>query len=177
MPIAPAQLESAWLGRVLFEPDPTATVEDVPSSSYNLTPSVAIGDVETNEADGSRGAVVSLNAQIEFVRTDETEGPTPFTLDITIHGWFRWAADTLPPTDELARGWLEYNGMYLLWPYLRAYTATITGLSGFPALTIVTMNVPKAPVIPSDEPEAETPANQSEQEGAEPSPAPPQAEG
>jgi hypothetical protein len=41
--------------------------------------------------------------------------------------------------------------MYLLWPYLRTYTATLTGLSIFPRLTIYTMNVPKPPVIPAPE--------------------------
>jgi preprotein translocase subunit SecB len=176
VPIAPAQLEYVWLGRVVFEPDPDATFEDVPKSAYNLTPGIAIGDIETNEEDGSRGAVVSLNAHIDFVRTDDTDGPTPFTLDITVHGVFRWAAGALPPTDELARGWLEYNGMYLLWPYLRAHTATLTGLSGFPALTIVTMNVPKPPVIPSDEAEVETAANRNEARDTEASPAPPPAD-
>ena len=148
MAIAPAQLGYAWLGRVVFEPDPEAMVEDVPNASYNITPDVEIGEVLTDEGDGSRAAVVSLSAEIDFTRNDGTDGPTPFTLGITVHGVFRWAVDSLPPSDELARGWLEYNGMYLLWPYLRAYTATITGLSVFPALTIFTMNVPKPPVIP-----------------------------
>jgi hypothetical protein len=64
---------------------------------------------------------------------------------------------------------LEYNGMYLLWPYVRAYTATLTGLSGFPTPTIVTMNVPKPPVIPSEHAEGEQECNEA-------SPAPPRAE-
>jgi preprotein translocase subunit SecB len=123
-----------------------ATREDAPHTEYVVETDVAIGDLGRSE-DGLVAAV-TLSAAISFSRTDGAEGPLPFSLEPDVHGVFRWPPDDLPPSDDLAEAWLEYNGMYLLWPYLRSYIATITGFSHLPALTIYTMNVPKPPVIP-----------------------------
>lgn len=72
-------------------------------------------------------------------------------MEIAVHGVFGWDASAQPPSDDLAKGWLEYNGMYLLWPYLRSYVSLISGLSHVSELTIFTMNVPLPPVIPPSE--------------------------
>lgn len=46
--------------------------------------------------------------------------------------------------------------MYLMWPYLRGYIATLTSMSALPQLTIYTMNVPEPPVLDSDTGSSET---------------------
>lgn len=150
MAIQPAQLEQAWLGNVDFDPVPEFDPADAGKTSYLVEPNVGISEIDT-DPDGGQVAVVTLTAKIVFSRAEGEPGPVPFEMELDVHGLFRWKANALPPRPELAHGWLEYNGMYLLWPYLRAYVNTITGLSHLPGLTIYTMNVPKPPVIPPPE--------------------------
>jgi preprotein translocase subunit SecB len=173
LPIAPAQLEGAWLGRVLFEPNPLATGEDAPHNEYFVHPEVNIEDPQRDE-DGSLAAVLTLTATVSFSRTDGAEGPLPFLLELDVHGVFRWSASQAPQSDDLARGWLDYNGMYLLWPYLRSYVTVITGFSHLPALTLYTMNVPNPPVIPDEQAHSAEDAG-AEQETTTPGQVPPPA--
>jgi hypothetical protein len=144
--IPPAQLESVHLGRLEFAPDPSFPVEELARVTYEVAPGVGIGELRSNE----RGleSDLTLRASIAFSRVEEDEGPLPFEMTIELHGSFVWVSDALPPDEDIARAWLDYNGMYLMWPYLRSYVAAITGMSHLPALTIYTMNVPKPPVIP-----------------------------
>lgn len=148
MPIEPAQLEDVWLQRVRFEANPSYDGVGL-GVTYSVEPEVDLGELVTNDEDGSVSAVVRLRAAVKFSRAEEDPGELPFEMEIEIHGRFRWEA---PPTRiVLASAWLEYNGMYLLWPYLRSHIATVTGMSELPTLTIYTMNVPKPPVIPAEE--------------------------
>jgi len=130
---------------------------------------VGFTDFERTELDVRAG--VQVTARIRFVEpgarvereedapesTDggEAEPLGPFDLALDVHGIFVWNQEMFPPDEALAKGWLEYNGMYLLWPYLRSYVTMITAATHFPALTIYTMNVPQPPVIPPKDVEAE----------------------
>jgi hypothetical protein len=129
--------------------------------NYEVIPAVTISEFD-RDTEGLTAAI-RLNAVVEFAHpadesaeeSDQTgPGPVPFEIELALHGTFSWDSAEMPD-DDLARGWLEYNGMYLMWPYLRSYVAIITGMSHLPSLTIYTMNVPKPPVITSAEPDAE----------------------
>ena len=146
MPIQPGQLEAVTVSRLLFGVDSAFDDEDKELLTYEVVPAVEIGDLEYQE-DGALQANVALTAKIEFSRAEP--GPVPFNLEIKLDGCFCWDTKDVP-TEPLARGWLEYNGMYLMWPFLRAYVSTITAFSKHPKLMIYTMNVPKPPVIKSE---------------------------
>lgn len=152
MPIHPAQLVVTALGAVRFEPDEEFPVEDIGNVSYTVEPGVELGDLQHQE-DGRVTAGMKVHVSVVFTRLDESEGPTPFELELDVHGMFQWTAETFPADERLARGWLQYNGMYLLWPYVRSYITGLTAQSWFPALMIGTMNVPTPPEIPADEEE------------------------
>jgi preprotein translocase subunit SecB len=66
------------------------------------------------------------------------------SLSVRVGGVFSWQAATKPDR-RLAELWLEYNGMYLLWPYARSYIAAISGMSNVPPLTLYTMSLPNPP--------------------------------
>jgi hypothetical protein len=96
--------------------------------------------------------VLALTADVEWMHELEPF-ENPFDLSITVAGYFTWDPGRFPSEDREA--WLDYNGTYLLWPYLRAYTAMITGASSLPALTVYTMVVPEPPGIPEAAPESD----------------------
>lgn len=153
MPIAPAQLQQVVLSLARFEInrefDPELHAEGL---NYEVHPTVGISELERSD-DGLRGWV-QLDAKIVFTRPGAEEAaqplPTPFDLEVRLLGFFGWSAADMPG-DDLGKGWLEYNGMYLMWPYMRAYIATLTSMSALPQLTIYTMNVPTPPVLDSDD--------------------------
>ena len=151
MPIHPAQLTGTSLGRLVFEPNSEFDVEHISSTSYTVEPRVEISPLQHSE--DAVSAVVTVHATVVFTRLDETDAPLPFELELDVHGVFRWSAETFPADEKLAIGWLQYNGMYLLWPYVRSHITTVTALSWLPPLIIGTMNVPTPPVISAgDEP-------------------------
>jgi preprotein translocase subunit SecB len=150
MPIQPAQLQDVWVERIRFEEDATFDRADTANVSYFVEPKVEIGELRDGD-DGSLSSAVRLSAEVRFARDDEIEGALPFELDISVVGSFEWSGETKPADAKLAPAWLDYNAMYLLWPYLRAHIATVTSASRLPTLTIYTMNVPNPPVIPSED--------------------------
>jgi preprotein translocase subunit SecB len=101
-------------------------------------------------------AFLRVGIEVDWSRTDEAEGPYPFELNA--EGMFQWSAASAPKTERMARLWLEHNGIYLLWPYLRTYVATITGMSDLRPLTIYTMRVPDRPKLEGDDDETPKPA-------------------
>jgi preprotein translocase subunit SecB len=150
MALPPAQLEDTWVARLAFDENREFDRADSQNTSYAVEPRVEIGEL-IKQNDGAIEATVRLGANVVFSREDDQEGPLPFGLAIEICGLFRWEPDVIPPEDHLASAWLEYNGMYLLWPYLRSHIAAVTAMSRLPTLTIYTMNTPKPPVIPQPE--------------------------
>jgi preprotein translocase subunit SecB len=146
MPAEPAQLEWVWLSRVNFNVNPEFERNDIGKTTYYVEPDTDVALLNAEES-GARSAVVTLSATIEWER--EGDGPLPFEMQIDVGGHFRW--NERAPDEQLARLWLDYNGMYLLWPYLRSYITTITAMAPVPPLTIYTMNVPEPPDVESDE--------------------------
>jgi preprotein translocase subunit SecB len=97
--------------------------------------------------DGRRWATLRLDLEFDWV--DEDGQPLrPFDLRVVIRGGFSWSDG--PTEERLARKWLEYNGMYLLWPYARSFIATVTSQSRLPALTLYTLDVPQPPELDDD---------------------------
>jgi preprotein translocase subunit SecB len=98
-------------------------------------------------------AFLKVGIEVDWSRTDEAEGLYPFELNAEVTGMFQWSPASAPKTERMARLWLDYNGIYLLWAYLRTHVATITGMSDLPPLTIYTMRVPDRPQLDEDDDE------------------------
>jgi len=88
-------------------------------------------------------AQLELDVKVEWRHVSDEPFTAPFDLELTVSGLFEW--DHTTHARDLVDAWLEWNGVYLLWPYLRSYVAQITGASSLPPLTIYTMKVPQAP--------------------------------
>lgn len=167
MALAPAQLENVWVNEVRFRADPNFERDDAPKTSYVVDAETDMGELVT-EDDGEMWAFVTVDAKIEWTRTDDPEAPLPFEIEVQIQGMFSWAPEMRPDSDRIASLWLDYNALYLMWPYLRNYINTITAMSRLPPLTIYTMSVPKPPRF--DEPEdAEQVEKSSDAATADPS--------
>lgn len=156
---APAQLERAWLASIAFEENFGFSLEERHKVSYELDARTEIETLFADEEDPPvTWAIVRVDVDLEWHRAEgrepDQEGgedeEAPFTLSASVRGAFTWAPDR-PPEERFARAWLDYNAMYLLWPYLRGYISTVTGFSTFPPLTIYTMQVPEPPDLESEE--------------------------
>lgn len=148
-PLAVGQLQHAWLRNVAFQENARFDFQ-----TARLTYHVELADLQIDfRADddaadrGSDWAVLHVPATVEWqIAEGEIEAPeieAPFELSLTVAGLFTW--EPAPPKRESQQRWLDYNGVYLLWPYLRSYVAMITGASSLPPLTIYTRRVPELP--------------------------------
>jgi preprotein translocase subunit SecB len=130
-----AQLEAVWLARIEFRENPGFDPErDQDRVRYAVGRETRIDHSESGEA-----SLMTLMARIDWSHVDE--GEIPFDLEVDLQGLFAWSS---PIDDEdFAAAWLEFNGVYLLWPYLRSHVALITTASSLPPLTIPTLRVPR----------------------------------
>jgi hypothetical protein len=149
-----AQLEEVWLGAVAFRENPSFDMSIHGGIEYFVNESTEIEFTLTEEGEVPQ-ALLRLGAEIEWrgypaEDGDELKPPDeiPFDLSLTIVG--RFSLSKLDRDEEFLRAWLEYNGVYLLWPYLRQHVAQITGAGSLPTLTIYTMRVPRPPAGPDD---------------------------
>ena len=144
MKLAAAQLEAAWLAAINFRVR-TYDRAALSDASYRLGHDSVVetvgGDVDTG-----MWAVFGLNVVVRWVDADGEDAEGPFDLDMKVGGRFVWPA-SISPDEQFCRLWLEYNGMYLLWPYVRSYISSVTGLSGLPSLMIYTLRVPDPPAL------------------------------
>jgi preprotein translocase subunit SecB len=144
--LAAGQLSNCWLSRLAFVENESVNVEgNAATYSVAYTHEIEIDEVAPEDGEQS-WALLRLNAEIEWRHPEEAEFERPFELSLTINGVFSW--DPGVANRELVEAWLEWNGVYLLWPYLRSYITMITAASGLPALTIYTMRVPDPPPSP-----------------------------
>ena len=153
----PAQLTSAFLSEVRLRTDPEFAWPDASRWNYAIVPEVEIED-PTEAEDGGLEATVHVNVRIDWSEDeegdegdegDEAEEP-PFDLHLQVTGYFTWTPRMRPDEDQTARLWLEYNGQWLLWPYVRNYIAMLTGMTNVPPLTIETLRVPDPPDLGQD---------------------------
>ncbi len=142
MALAPAQLESIWVNEIRFRVDPDFDRADATKTSYVVDAETDVGELFI-EDDGEMSAFVKVDATVEWTREDD--GPLPFEVHVEIEGMFSWAPEMRPDNDRIASLWLDYNALYLMWPYLRSYINAVTAMSSLPPLTIYTMSVPKPP--------------------------------
>ena len=139
-PRSAGQLEFAWLQAAEFRVAPGFD-PDGPNVRYHLDyeHEIAIG-----EGESERVAFVNLAVVVRW--TDENDEPTeayPFDLTLHVGGHFNWEPEQYDR--ETFEAWLEWNGVYLLWPYARAYITALTSASLYPPLTIHTLRVPDPP--------------------------------
>lgn len=146
---SPAQIENAWLAAVEFRDCP----ESIGGGPiwFAVDSQFELKELQALEEDNGHRVEVEVTLKVLWF-DDEAEtaeaSDRPFDLSIAVGGEFRF----LPGRDErFIRAWLDYNGEYLLWPYARAYVATITGLGRFPKLTVETLQVPQLPELESEE--------------------------
>ncbi|MGC1851710.1 MAG: hypothetical protein WA687_04640 [Solirubrobacterales bacterium] len=129
------QLEAAWLSDVFFKENLAFDPDDAGACRYSLRRST---DIEQTVHDDTW--VLHLKVEVEWTR-GEDNGELPFELAVQVSGAFSWE---IPPVDpDHTYGWLDFNGPYLLWPYVRSYISMITNVSRLPPLTIYTMTVPR----------------------------------
>jgi hypothetical protein len=164
--LTPAQLEWAWLAAVDLEVNDAFDPADAGRWMYTIDSESQVGAFAESE-DGGMATTLGVTVHINwnFVEPDEASEPDvtaepdestqpedgvqlepPFTLDLRVNGYFTWEPH-MRPEDRIARLWLDYNGRYLLWPYVRNYIAMVTGMTNLPALTIVTERVPDPPAL------------------------------
>jgi hypothetical protein len=148
---SPAQVADAWLAAADFRDRPEWPATR--PTFYQLEQNFQVTDFELREEAevsyySARGA---LTLTVNWFQDEEETieaAEVPFELSLTVAGEFRF---TPGREERFARGWLDYNGEYLLWPYARAYVATITGLGRLAKMTIYTSAIPQAPDFESDE--------------------------
>jgi hypothetical protein len=127
------QLTRAWLDVAELDCNDLFT-GDLSRVTYGVDTTTEVVSTDPNNS------TVSLLVGVNLEHRDG--GEVPFhRLSVRVGGTFVWA-DTAP-SEERIEGWLKFNGMYLLWPYARTYLATLTALSGRPALHIMTIAVPR----------------------------------
>jgi preprotein translocase subunit SecB len=142
-PVANAgQLEAVWLSEVHFKENLAFDPADAKECHYSLSRSDVIEPAQDDMW------ILHLKVEVEWTRQDDAK-ELPFELGLQISGAFAWPT---PPDPDYAHGWLEFNGVYLLWPYLRSHISSITNASRLPALTIFTLTVPRPRAIqPTDQ--------------------------
>jgi preprotein translocase subunit SecB len=123
------QLSAAWLSDVEFRYNADFEFKDGVAYDLDVQPSTSVGP------DGSK-AVVHLTILWEVPEEMER----PFDLQIAVSGHFDWEEGI---DDEYKEGWTQFNGVYLLWPYLRAYVTSITAQSIGEPLVLPTLAVPR----------------------------------
>jgi preprotein translocase subunit SecB len=146
---APAQLGDVWLAHVRFDDAPDFEVGQHPELQYDVVPYLTVEELEFEE-NGSAAATVRLDLEIRWFagESEERAGAVPFEIALGLRAGFTW---TEAPAEELARRWLDFMAMYLLWPYARAHVANITSFSAAPTLTLATLEVPELPELESEE--------------------------
>jgi hypothetical protein len=155
---SPAQIENAWLAAVDFRDHYDYLRPG--TLWFDLEDSFEVRDLNLEDEE-TFVAHTELEVTVRWFDDAELtiEAPEwPFDLTLTVGGDFRFVSAS---EERFARTWLDYNGAYLLWPYARAYVASITSLGRLAHLTLETRRVPNPPDIESDE-DARPAASQAE---------------
>lgn len=136
------QLQSAWLDAVELEINPNFDPETVVRYHLSYEHSVTLAD----DVESVKTGVAAVQLDVNWRDGNDeplTEGAQPFNLRLRVVGLFTWEREQVDR--EIFGAWLEWNGVYLLWPYIRSYVAMLTSMSPRPTLTIYTLRVPDPP--------------------------------
>jgi preprotein translocase subunit SecB len=134
---ARGQLTDVYLVGLEFRRNPDFDFEsDASDAKYHVET-----DTTASVSDDHTFGRTEVTASIHWATVDEQPVEYPFDLHITLVGDFEWRAPDMP-ADEI-ESWLAFNAEHLLWPYLRAYVAQITGMSDLPPLTLYTRTPPR----------------------------------
>lgn len=133
------QLVGVWLKAIDFEEN-----EDFDPERHQVTYSLNVDHETDTELGEGKGSVIEVSLSLEWEAADaEKVSPPPFDLTVVVHGMFEWQE---PRDEDFRRGWTDYNGVYLVWPYIRSFVATVTAFSLLPSFTVPTLAVPRPEV-------------------------------
>lgn len=120
------QFEKYFVNRIDFEINPEFEKESA-TLQFDID-----NKVEVDKENGV--AIVSISCE---VFPNHVENGHPFHLVVDISGLFSFKDKGNATVENL----LCKNGLAILFPYLRATITTITGTTGFPPLTLPTINI------------------------------------
>lgn len=133
------QLATVWLQAISFEEN-----EEFDPDLHEVTYSLDVDHETRLSTDPERlnRTFLEISLSVDWEPTDaEGMSPAPFALKVVAQAFF----DFPPPGDQdQMRAWTDYNGVYLVWPYLRSWVSMVTALSILPAFTLPTLAVPRA---------------------------------
>jgi preprotein translocase subunit SecB len=135
-----AHLRSAQLAAVQF-----ANNDKFDFESHGAAWSLEVDDEEIYVAETSSTARISVTVRWDAV--EDLPFEEPFGLSVAVEGCFDWSEDF---DEDYRRGWTAFNGVYLLWPYLRSYISMITGAAGLPPFYLPTLTVPVSASRPGE---------------------------
>jgi hypothetical protein len=145
--LAAGQLAHCWLEAVEFREHRQLDGDE--RITYNVAHTNKVEFSESADPATPPSATLHLNVTVEWRGADDEPVDPPFDLTMIVAGLFTWNHAAIDR--DLHEAWLEWNGVYLVWPYVRSYIASITGMSSLPALTIYTMRVPDPPPRATDQ--------------------------
>lgn len=132
--IASGQLLHVWLSGVQFTEH-----SDFDLERERVTYSVEEAREVVSDADDAATLRFGVTVRWRDAESgDDRAGP--FALSVEASGHFH-GEEGVDPDDF--RAWVDFNGPYLLWPYVRMYIGTLTSQSRFPPLTIFTLQLPQ----------------------------------
>jgi preprotein translocase subunit SecB len=123
------QLRAAWLSAVAFKYNDELRLNEGLQYDLDIRPETTV------DAAGSKATI-----HLAIVWDGEDESLRPFELEIAVSGYFAWEEEI---ADDYKDGWTQFNGLYLLWPYLRSYVTSITAQSVGEPLILPTLAVPR----------------------------------
>jgi hypothetical protein len=152
---ARGQLIEVFLAEVHFRRNPEFDYDEHAGAASFFVESMTRADVSDERTEGE----TALEASVKWRATDGSDTPIvqPFDINVTVVGRFEWQTPDME-VDEI-RAWLEFNGEFLLWPYLRGYVGQITAQSDLPALHLPTLSLPRPRLGRTDIAEPAAPAD------------------
>ncbi|OLE20517.1 MAG: hypothetical protein AUG50_00375 [Betaproteobacteria bacterium 13_1_20CM_3_63_8] len=100
--------------------------------------------VDTDSEVTPEGSMVRVRLALEWEPlAANAEIERPFEIELDVVGIFDWDGEA---TGEYRQSWTDFNGPYLLWPYIRSYMTWITTTAGLPPLVLPTLAVPRTGV-------------------------------
>lgn len=139
-PLSPAQLDGVWLAEVQFSESPDFDFDSAQGRvTYNLDWKIEAAPAQKYEDTDSWFTDVRFSVHVLWERHEGYDGPNPFDVSLAVRALFSWPTE--PEDDRAARSWVEFNGIHILWPYVRNYVSTITGMGGTPPLILYTIAV------------------------------------
>lgn len=89
--------------------------------------------------DASAKVVKSINKYFLYLKATISEADTKFNITVDSESIFNYDQDT--EVEELSKSLFTKNAPAIVFPYIRAYIASLTALSGLPTVNLPTLNL------------------------------------